>query len=330
MSHNRKKYIKFLIILILLLASIGIIFAAVRSTRSQTSVTRREGASQVDTSDWEDTILYHGKTYRRRQDVKTILFLGVDDTQQVHQNGVVGNRGRTDTLMLFLVERTTHQIRLLQIPRDSMVDVDVYDDSGEYVFTGNMQINMQYAFGCDDKNSCDLTAEKVSNLLYGTPIDYCMALKLDGIANLVETIGGIHVILPEDYTEIDPSYVKGAEITFNGASAERFVRYRDISKSGSNNNRINRQSWLITELFRQLRQDSGKLNKLMAFIQGNHKDYYSDIDSDILDRLVEYTFVEEVNVVPGEIKQGVSTEEYYVDDDALRDQMMELFYEIVE
>lgn len=323
---NRNKRNRILIIAAALLIAAGAFVYMVLSSRNTFDGMDWEHYQQKDTT-WEDTIVYQGKTYRRRNDLKTMLFLGVDDTQQIQREGVVGNRGRTDTLMLFILDRTNKTIRLLDISRDSMTNVDVFDDKGNYVLTGNMQINMQYAFGSDDRSSCQLTEKRVSDLLYGIPINYDLALKLGGISTLTDLLGGITVTLPEDYTEINAAYHKGAVVTMNGKHAEGFVRYRDTDQLGSNSTRMQRQSWFVSELIRQVQQDDEMFDRLLRFVEKGDKDLYTNIDTKMLDRLSSYTLEEEIHTVPGETKAGVSTDEFYVDEEALRGLIVELFYE---
>lgn len=275
-------------------------------------------------------IEYNGVQYRRRTDVKTMLFLGVDNTYTSEfGDGVVGNNGRSDAIMVFITDTKTKTTELLTISRDTITEVDVYDGLGELQYSNPMQITLQYSFGNSPKRSCFLAQRTVSELLYDARIDGYFSLTMDGIPVIVEEMGGITVTLPEDYSYIDPAYTKGATVQLDGAAAERFVRYRDINEFGSNEVRNQRQSWFVTEMFRQMKGNSDLEDTLEKILDVADDYIETDLDGDTL-KLIATSSIVETYKVPGEVRQGELHNEYYVDEEGLRELVIQLFYRPVE
>lgn len=265
-----------------------------------------------------------GQEWKRRPGITTILFLGIDSKASVQSNEMIGNNGRSDTMLLFILNKEDKTMQVLQISRDTIVPVDVYSDNQDYIYTGNMQINMQYAFGDSAARGCWLTKHKVSELLLGTQIDSYASLTIDGMVAMTEAMGGITLTLTEDWAEIDPSYEKGATVTMDGAMVERFVRYRDIEKTGSNDVRMERSDWFLSELFKQLKgKSSGEILRLM---EAAGDSLYTDMDAETIANFSRYTLVEETLKVPGVTVEGTLHDEYHVDEELLREMVLELFY----
>lgn len=286
--------------------------------------------NEQDETDWTGVVVYDGVEYRRRTDVRTVLFLGVDNTYlSDFGDNIVGNNGRSDTIMLFIMDTKTKTTELLTVSRDTITEVDVYDGLGDLMFSNPMQITLQYSFGNSAKRSCFLTQRTVSELLYDARIDGYFSLTMDGIPVIVDEIGGITITMPEDYSYMDSAYTKGATVTMDGAAAERFVRYRDIDEFGSNEQRNERQSWFVTEMFRQMRS-MDNLGDTVEHILDVASDYIeTNVDADTLALFLNSTMSDTYDV-PGEVRQGELHNEYYVDEDGLRELVIKLFYRPAE
>lgn len=308
---------------ILLMLTLALICAGCH--REPTDISDDPGLD-VDDTDWTGTVMYNGEEYRRRTDVKTVLFLGVDNTRTAEfGEGIVGNNGRADAIMLFLADTKTGRTELLTVSRDTITEVDVYDGLGDLQFSRPMQINLQYTFGNSPMRSCFLTQRTVSELLYDARIDGYFSLTMDGIPVIVEEIGGITLTMPEDYTKIDSRYTKGATVTMNGEEAERFVRYRDLNEFGSNEDRNARQSWFVTEMFRQMKA-MGDLDSTVERVLDVADDYIeTNVDAETL-KLLAGSTMDGSYKVPGEVRQGQFHNEFYVDEDGLRELVIKLFY----
>lgn len=287
-------------------------------------------ASAADSEGFGGTVQYGGKTYTRRQDLETVLFLGIDRSQDEKLGDTIGQNGRSDTMLLFLVDKTAKNVSMLEISRDTMADVDVYDNSGTYLYTANMQLTMQYTFGDSARRGCWLTKNKVSELLYDTPIDATVSLTMEGIAPAVDALGGVTLTIPADYTAIDPAFTQGATLTMTGGQAYRYVRYRDTGASGSNSDRMARQLQVLRALYAQLLLQSDRAAAVSALQAAAEPYLESDADAQTLQALAAYPLSDTVYTLPGENVSGELHDEYHIDETALQELVLRLFYTEVQ
>ena len=283
------------------------------------------GSLAVDSEGFGNTILYNGKKYQYKTNLKNILFLGIDKGESTVVKEIAARNGRSDVMLLFTLDPAAKTSRMLEISRDTMMDIDVYDANDSFQFSGKMQLTMQYAFSSSARRGCWLAAKKISGLLYGVPVDATVSLTMDGIAPAVDALGGVKITVPEDYTSVSPEFRKGAVLTLDGKQAFQYVHYRDISVTGSNDTRMERQMQFAKAFCREMSQKNS--SAVIQKLQKAAKPYLqSDLDAESIQKLVQYQLDDEVLKVPGKTQQGASHDEYDVDDDALRRMVVEKFY----
>lgn len=304
-----------------------------------TSITRKtdsgnESAAEGTTGEddfirdsFDGSVTYKGQRYEINTKVDTVLFLGIDTSNQTREGIGIDEGGRSDTIILFAIDNEKQQITPLEINRDSMVDVDIYDNDGNYLTTGKEQLTMQYSYGRNPMQASNLTREKVSDLLGRTRIDSVISLTMEGIEPIVDSIGGVTLKLEDDHTDIDPAYTKGAVITLDGQKAYDFVHTRDVTIRGSNMNRMSRQTQFMMALFNTIH---GKGSSIIETMENSAGDYlYEDIDADSVDHLSSYDYSGTIMTLPGEnVTEGVH-DEFYIDDKKLLEVVLELFYKKV-
>ena len=295
---------------------------------AEQAVTEEEASDGLARSEdtLQNTIYYNGAEYHKKEGLSTILFMGVDDTEDTEHTEILADGGRSDTLILFILNENDKSSEMISISRDTITEVDVYNEDGEYVYSGDMQITLQYSFGESRLKSCYLTKKTVSELLYGTQIDGYISLTMDGISKIVDLMGGLTVTMPKDYSYIDKAYTEGAEVKIDGAAAEHFVRYRDIEEFGSNNERMERQAWFMRQVFSALKKAPDMGDLLDRLLDKADKYVETDLSGEQIKALASYTLADEPIYLPGSDKEGVH-DEFYVDDDALQQLLIELFYE---
>ena len=313
---NRKHKIKkeYLIVggAVVLSVLIGALLSFIFSRRVERTVSE---ASYTPPSD-NTTITRDGVTYKRDGSVRAYLFLGVDDVGLSYED--YGRGGRTDTIMLFAKDGS--ELRILEISRDTMTEVDTYDTAGDYLSTGVMQINMQYSFGNSPRRSAYLTKRAVSALLGGIEINGAVALDMSGIAPIVNALGGVDVRMEEARTYIDPAYTLGAVIHMGGGEAETFIRWRDKSSVGQNDARMSRDGWFMRQML-----ESIKGQDLSFYLDIADPYINTDLTADEINDLFECDLADTVRV-PGESRRTSVHDEFYVDEDALQVILIDLFY----
>lgn len=285
---------------------------------------QRQSQADANTIEWK------GKRYTYNNDLTNILFLGIDKSEQINDSYAPGDAGQADCIMLLSLDQTTDQARILQINRNTMTKVDIYDVSGNYYTSIDSQLATQYGYSIGGASSSWAMEKTVSELLYNVPIDGYFSMDMSGIAEINDALGQVTVTMAEDYTEIDPAFEKGASVKLTGDQAERFLRYRDTDEFNSNEGRMHRQVEYITAMLDTVRNTGGRQ---LYDILSPYLDTYivTDMDAEQLNAFASYEYLtDDVSYLPGETVQGEIYEEFYVDEEALQDEIIHTFYKEVK
>ena len=281
------------------------------------------------------TMEYNGDTYRLNRRLTTLLFIGVDKTAMQQADSGYRNGGQADFLALAVVDDLNKCISVLQINRDTMVDLKVLNFRGEETGTRRGQICLSYAFGDGAEESCELTTDAVSRYLNDTPIDYYIAMNLDGISTLNDALGGVEVTLEDDFSSFDSSMTPGTTLTLQGEQAEYYVRMRYSVGDETNASRLQRQRNYMSAasqiLMERLREDSGYSKVLYAQLE----DYLiSDISRgalyNIADKASRYE-IRPIVSIEGSNQLGESGfMEFYPEEASLQKAIVDILYQKVD
>lgn len=214
-----------------------------------------------------ETVEADGVTYQRREGLKTILFLGVDSTQEQDEARVgYRNGGQSDFLLLLVVDEGRQTVFPVQIDRDTMLDMRTLDKDGNDTGIMFLQICLSHAFGDGKEQSCGMACEAVENLLDAPPIDYFISMNMDAIPALNDAVGGVTVTLEQDFTAYDPSMTLGRTLKLTGQQASYFVSRRYYVGTWFNEERMSRQraymSALADIVMQNEREDSNYVGRL--------------------------------------------------------------------
>ena len=116
---------------------------------------------------------------------------------------------------------------------------------GDVLSTQRQQIALAHAYGDGLRKSCRNAVSAVSHLLGDCEIEGYYALNMGGISTLVDSIGGITVTIPHDYTNLDPAFVEGARLNLDGAQAYKLLRTRHGVDDQTNIARMARQNAVL-------------------------------------------------------------------------------------
>ena len=183
-----------------------------------------------------------------------ILVTGVDrsstgDLSAGAANDSNVNDGMTDMILYVHFNNETGEMKMLQIPRDTMVTTDTS-------VSGNFRINgVAKTQGSDGNNNmaalCELVADQ-----YKLPIDGFMTIRLEMLTELVDLFGGVEINVPMDVDYaalgLGDSVIHAGYQTLNGASMEFLLRARKIYPDGDIG-RLNMQRQFYAALFRKLK-----------------------------------------------------------------------------
>lgn len=266
-----------------------------------------------------------GVDYERNLDIDAVLFLGIDKEAVADLDKIPGENGQSDSLNLIIRNKALEEAEILQISRDTMVDVKLYYPNGEFCKKKPAQITLQYAFGDGKHFSCRITAERVSELLYGVEINDYVALTLKGMEHAVNAIGGIPITVPEDYTDIDPILKKGAEIVLDGNLTEKYVRSRDLTDVEGNTKRMQRQAFFLEALFEKVSTIEDE-EQLISLYNELEPYMVTNMTIDELVELANCSYNGKITSIEGNIKVVDNHLQFHVDNEKLKKKVLEVFY----
>lgn len=277
------------------------------------------------------TIEHKGKQYVLKEDVFSILFMGIDTTDAKQYDQIGFNSNQADSLILAVIEPSADAISFINIPRNTLTAVKQLDVNMNYARTTLSPICIQHAFGDGAALSCELTREAASNLLYGVSINRYVALNLDGLFKANDAIGGVTVKLLDDMTEFNSKMKKGETYTLNGKDAQIYVARR-LGKNldGKNLTRVNRQVQYYKAFFTKAKDELQQSPMFALDLYNSMKDsMHTDLTTDEVIYLSKTVIRMDMNEDRIHTLQGTAdeqTDDFYVDDDALKDLLIDVFY----
>lgn len=332
--RQRKICMLLIIILIIVLSVLGggyYLLSQKNASSPQNGGQNSDSRNQTDLSQNSDIVEYKGETYKYNDHLSNYLFLGIDTRETVDTYQSQADAGQADAIFLVSMDRATEKIKVLFIPRDSMTRIEVFNPYGQSLGETTDHLNIQYAFGDGKEKSCELMKTAVSNMLDGLPIQGYCSMNMDGISVITDFVGGIQLTIPDDsLADVNPEYKKGAVVDITGETAEQFVRYRDIDKTQSALVRQERQKTFLQALVQKAQEKAGEDAGFVTGLYGSVKSYtVTNMGNDIFAKLLaaSQNGITDTETVPGEGTHGENFDEYHIDEDALSDLIISMFYE---
>lgn len=330
---QRKKKIQAGIIAgIMVIAAGGLVYGLWRQNRLEQALQtgQSSGGASRDLG-----ITYQGKEYQYNEHLSNFLFLGIDTREKAETKTGQADAGQADAVFLVAWDRVEGNVSLISIPRDTLTDIEVFDQEGKSLGKSKDHISLAYAYGDGGTESCRLMEEAVSNLLYGVPLQGYCSISLDGISSLTEAIGGVDVVVPNDsLAEVEPMWSQGTEIHLDGAEAETFVRYRNIRIEQSAMDRLQRQQEFLRAYGEKAVQVYEEDTSFLAGLYSSLENYMTtNIGKDMFAKVLSALQREgnaDSMTIPGEGVQEAGFDAYRTDDSALYEMVLDVFYEVKE
>ena len=186
-------------------------------------------------------------------DVVNILVCGIDyEEGRSYSNDPTSNDGMTDMILYVQFDIKNGALRMLQIPRNSLVTTKnkkVTLSNGMTYAATNYQIN---SVAISNGGSIAALADVIYDQ-FRLPIDYYVTVDMQALVDMVDNFGGIEVYIPHDMSYGGSKLLKGYR-NLDGASAEFFVRCRHgQGYSNSDIDRLNMQRYFYAGLFKRAR-----------------------------------------------------------------------------
>ncbi|WP_298023078.1 LCP family protein [uncultured Dysosmobacter sp.] len=282
-------------------------------------------------------LFYNGAWYAPRDDVETVLVLGLDRSEQ-EEIGVSGSYAQSDLFLLLKIDRTNETYQVFQINRDTMAAIQDFDQYGRPSGTYTAQLALAYAhaqaYTQNDRTAGMAAMDAVSGLMYGVEIDHYVTLTMDGLMVLNDLAGGVTVEIRDDFSAADPALVQGETVTLLGKHALNYVRARMDVGEGTNLERMERQKEYLSGLQEKLStlaaEDDGFISaSLLELAEHMGSDCTAQKLSELAESLREY-HMESYTVLEGEAVETEKYIEFYPDEEALQRLVIEEFYELME
>lgn len=160
----------------------------------------------------------------------SILLMGTD-------TGALGRsfKGRTDTMMICVLNPHDKTMTLVSIPRDALVAVNGYE---QYYPS---KINSAYAYGGS------ATAVKTVQKYLNVPIDFYATINMGGLEDLINAVGGVDIKPILSFSFAGYHFTKDQQTHMDGKEALQYCRMRDQDPLGDYG-RQNRQRQIIMAL----------------------------------------------------------------------------------
>ena len=282
-------------------------------------------------------IRYNGKTYAYKQNCLTFLCMGIDKKGEMEASEDLLEGGQADAIFLAVLDPDEQKISVIGVNRDTMTEISVYDENGLYIGKRTAQIALQHGYGDGMEMSCERMVEAVSHLFYGIPIHGYCSLNMEVITLLNDEIGGVTVTVPEDLTVRGTlKWEAGQQVHLLGEDAYTFVQYRDTKTAQSAEGRLARQKQYLQAFITQAKAAMRENMTLPLSLYELVTPYMvTDISAEeavyLAAQALSYSFrPEDIHTLEGEVVMGEKYEEFYQDDTALYELILQVFYEEVK
>jgi len=179
-------------------------------------------------------------------DPESPFFEAFTETERLNMMVVGVNQGMTDVIMMVSWDMKHDLVDVISVPRDTYYERPGYNSPGQKKI--NSIYNAEGIVG---------TANAVSDVLYGMPINYYAVVDYEAVENIVNDIGGVPMNIEKTMEYKDPYdeppleiYIPAGYQVLDGEHAVQFLRFRKGYADGDIG-RIRAQQEFIKSAFKQ-------------------------------------------------------------------------------
>lgn len=276
-------------------------------------------------------LIYDGKKYVYNDHLSNYLLMGVDSSGSIREKREPGHAGQSDFIFLISYDRVQKTAVGLSIPRETLASIERFTPGGDSLGFSLDFLALQYAYGDGMHKSCALTADAVSRLMNGIPIQSYAAVNLKSIPQLAELVGGVEVTVPDDtLADRDPAFTKGSKVILDASNTSLFIRSRDTTEDLSTALRRERQKIFLSAFADKLAQEQRKdASTVTNMLETMKQEMITGMSNDIFADLALAKRSGSVQTIPGTESHEGFYDIYRVDDAALYETIIRLFYKEV-
>lgn len=311
----------------------ALVFFVVQGQSKQSSRHVTAGNS-IDMQTGYRNITYNGKKYRYNSLITTVLYSGIDSVGEIEENEGYADAARADSIALAVLNQKTKKMTVIALNRDTMTEVRRYSMSGRNRGKYVTHLGFAYAYGEGGKVSCYNLKDAVSDLLGGIPVNEYVVTNQSSMPYINDLVGGVTVTVPnDDLVSEHPDFYEGAVVTLDESNITDYLQYRDTELEFSNEGRIQRQQAYITAYV-------GQLKSILQTDLESVWEKQADMKQYLQTSITKNKYLKLANLLEmmdfsdkdyyrpqGENVEGTAHDEFYVDEEALRQKVIEIFYE---
>ncbi len=295
---------------------------------------KNSGLYSGEEEDATETILeFNDRKYVLKDNVETFLVMGLDAREEIVQEESYNNNRSADFLLLLIMDHQERSISALEINRDTLAEMNILGVAGEKIGTVEKQIALAHTYGNGKEVSCRNVANAVTKLLGGISVEHYASVTMDAVPMLTDLVGGVEVTLREDFTYLDPSYEIGKTVLLKGEAALEYVRGRYGLEIPTNEARMKRQQEFLSALAEKMMLSIDKEGFSADFALKISKYMVSDCSANQLELLMNKVSAYEslgIKEIKGESVVVEGYMQFHPDEEALKQKVVELFYQIQE
>lgn len=284
-------------------------------------------------------IIYNHKKYSYNDGIINLLVLGIDDLGVVTEKEGLYNGGQSDAIMMLSLDTKNKKFWIVQVPRDAVALIDLYDADGNVTDTIEAQITVQHGTGNGLEESNYRSGKSVSRMFYGLPIHSVTSANMGGVIAVNDSIGGVTVESLYTFTTYGNDYgtnetfVQGQTYKLMGTSAYNYVHFRDITRMNTSSERLARQKQYLNCFFNQAWSSIAHNPTKIVDIYNTAMDYIiTDLTTSEMVTLVSEAAgcsYEGIYMLEGSVRAGQQageTEHYDLDQDKLKEYLVNNYY----
>ena len=278
MLKNKRLSIGLVIFLVIIFLIVGVFVGSILYLKSKLNKITYKPVDVTDLGIEEEKMPTISEEYTR------FVIFGSDSRDTSNQYA-----GRSDTIIIVVLDNVNKKINLISIPRDTYVDVPGY---------GYTKINHAYAYGQEQLSL------KTINSNFGLNLTQYVTIDFSGLVDSIDMVGGVEVYLTQEEVDFINGGMDAANkvagpglVNLNGKQALKHSRNRYV---GSDFVRAYRQRTILISLLNKIMQkdvdeilalsdsllvnvttnmDMNKYKALFKEIAGDRQSYLKNISS---------------------------------------------------
>lgn len=274
----------------------------------------------------------NGKNYEMKDNIQVIMCVGLDTYENETTEDYTNNKF-ADFITLLILDKENKTTLPIQINRDMMCDVDILGVGGKLAGKTYRQIAYAHTYGNGDMNSLVNVKNSLTPLFHDVKVDYYLSLTMDAVPIINDEVGGVDVLVEDDFSNIDSGLIQGEYVTLHGNQALTFVRSRMLLEDSSNTSRMKRQRVYLRGLYDKCKgkqNDEKFVYNILSDVGDNLISNTTIADlSNLGNLLIEYDLLENISL-NGEAKKGERLMEYYVDQNSIDELCIKYLFDEVK